>query len=78
MPKLGASFELTAPSPVDSRQTVSTYTDLTSEAFLKLAYEGLLAYVQDEGKVYIYKNGEWVELIPAPEVDEESETLIWK
>lgn len=53
-------FSLGARLPIDSRFIVDLYSELS----VLLAYEGLVTYVKEHQKEYIYKNDEWVEHTP--------------
>ena len=49
------NFSVGANLPIDDRLVVNTYSDLTN----LLTYEGLVSYVLDEKKEYIFKNNQW-------------------
>ena len=52
-----SGFDLGAKSPLDSRMVVANFEELQLHVDGNRAYEGMLVYVETDGKIYIYKNG---------------------
>lgn len=57
---LGTNFELLSEKPLDCRLSVPSLNGLQNYIENAAAYEGMIVYVEDQRKHYVYINGESV------------------
>lgn len=59
---LMSGFDYQSSSPLDSRQTVPSYSGLDALVNANAVYTGMIVYVEEDKKTYQYLAGSWIEL----------------
>ena len=56
---VASGFDLSAKSPLDTREVVETFSDLADHVVNNRAYDGMLCYVKEDKVTYQYIDSEW-------------------